>query len=127
METILYDGDEIIIPTNPNTISILGEVLNPISIAYQKNLSVQDVVEMSGGFQESADRSRVYIIKANGIVVSSSRNIFKGKVTLLPGDTVVVPRKLVIESQGLQLLLPLTNLLSNLAFSAAAIDNLSNN
>ena len=82
---------------------------------------------MSGGFQESADRSRVYIIKANGIVVSSSRNIFKGKVTLLPGDTVVVPRKLVIESPGLQLLLPLTNLLSNLAFSAAAIDNLSNN
>tara|TARA_B100000242_G_scaffold294395_1_gene277163 strand:- start:3182 stop:5455 length:2274 start_codon:yes stop_codon:yes gene_type:complete len=127
LEIILYDGDEIMVPVKSSSINILGEVLNPTSIIFEQNLSVQKAVEMAGGFQETSDRSRVYVIKANGLVVPSSRNIFKGRVNLMPGDTIVVPRKIVIENTALEALIPITNVLSNLAFSAAAIDNLSNN
>ena len=34
-KTILLDGDTIIVPRNPNTINVLGEVLNPIAFEYQ--------------------------------------------------------------------------------------------
>ena len=34
-KTILLDGDSIFVPRNPNTINVLGEVLNPIAFEYQ--------------------------------------------------------------------------------------------
>ena len=39
INTILFDGDSIIVPKNPNTINVLGEVLNPIAFEYEKKLS----------------------------------------------------------------------------------------
>ena len=37
INTILADGDTIIVPRNPNAINVLGEVLNPIAFEYTKN------------------------------------------------------------------------------------------
>ena len=82
---------------------------------------------MAGGFQEYADKKRVYVIKANGLVVRASRNVFGGRIRLEPGDSVVVPRKIVTKNPRIQSLIPITQILSDLAFSAAAIENLSNN
>ena len=39
----------------------------------------------------------------------------------------VVPRKIITNNPGLDALLPVTNILSDLAFSAAALDNLRSN
>ena len=50
-----------------------------------------------------------------------------GSSNLEPGDTVVVPRKINTNNPVLRNLTPVTQILSDLAFSAAAIDNLSNN
>ena len=50
-----------------------------------------------------------------------------GRSSLEAGDTIVVPRKIDTSSVALRNLLPVTQILSDLAFSAAAIDNLSNN
>ncbi len=46
---------------------------------------------------------------------------------LEPGDTIIVPRKILTDSPILEALAPITQVLSNVAFSAAALDNLSNN
>ena len=54
------------------------------------------------------------------------RNIFVGNTKLHPGDTIVVPRKIITNNPGIQALLPVTQILSDLAFSAAAIESLSN-
>ena len=67
------------------------------------------------------------MIKANGLVENTSRNIFVGRSSLEAGDTIVVPRKIDTSSVALRNLLPVTQILSDLAFSAAAIENLSNN
>lgn len=127
INTILFDGDSIIVPKNPNAINILGEVLNPIAIEYNKDLSLQSSINSAGGYKQFADKRRVYIIKANGIVKKASRNIFVRNVNLEPGDTIVVPRKIITNNPGVEALIPITQILSNLAFSAAAIDNLTNN
>ena len=127
LNTVLFDGDSLIVPKNPNTITVLGEVLNPISFEYSKNTSIRSSVNQAGGYQQYADKNRVYIIKANGIIQKPRRNIFAGNVDLSPGDTIVVPRKIISSSPGIDALIPLTQILSDLSFSAAALDNLSNN
>ena len=125
--TILYDGDNIIIPKKTTVINVVGEVLNPIAFEYSKKMTVQSAIKMSGGFQNSADKKRIYVIKANGMISKANRNVFMGNIELMPGDTVVVPRKIMISNPALKSLAPITQILSDLAFSAAAIDNLSNN
>ena len=124
--TILLDGDSIIVPKRPNTISVLGEVLNPISFEYNKDLNIRSSINNAGGYQQYADKSRIYVIKADGIVVRASKNVFARNVKLDPGDTIIVPRKIITKNSGIQALIPLTQMLSDLAFSAAALDNLTN-
>ena len=125
INTILFDGDTIIVPKNPNAVNVLGEVLNPIAFEYSKKLTITSAINQAGGYQQYADKRRVYVIKANGIVKKANRNIFVRNVGLEPGDTIVVPRK-IINNPGLAALLPVTQILSDLAFSAAAIESLSN-
>lgn len=124
--TILLDGDIIFIPKNSNVINVLGEVLNPTAFEYSKNISINQAIESAGGFQQFADKKRVYVIKSNGLVQKVNRNIFLGNTGLQPGDTVVVPRKIASSNPIARALLPVTQILSDLAFSAAAVDSLSN-
>ncbi len=127
-ETILFDGDAIIVPKVTNVINIIGEVLNPIAFEYSDRINIERAIIKAGGYQPYADKRRVYVIKANGLVEKSSRNVFAGNSNLEPGDTIVVPRKISSSSNSvLRNLTPVTQILSDLAFSAAAIDNLSNN
>ena len=126
INTILLDGDTIIVPKNPNAVNVLGEVLNPIAFEYSKKLTITSAINQAGGYQQYADKRRVYVIKANGIVKKANRNIFVRNVGLEPGDTIVVPRKIITNNPGLEALLPVTQILSDLAFSAAAIKSLSN-
>jgi protein involved in polysaccharide export with SLBB domain len=126
-KTILLDGDSIFVPRNPNTINVLGEVLNPIAFEYSKRITVRSAIENSGGYQDYADKRKVYVIKANGLIEKANRNIFTRSVNLEPGDTIVVPRKIITNNPGIEALLPITKILSDLAFSAAAIETLSSN
>ncbi len=126
-KTILNDNDSIFVPTNPNSVSVFGEVLNPLTIIFSKNLTVRDVIESAGGYGEFADKERIYIIKSDGSTSKISRNIFVKNDILEPGDTVIVPREIFINSPLLETLAPVTQILSDIAFSAAAIENLSNN
>lgn len=124
--TILFNGDEIIIPKKPYTINVLGQVLNPTSIEYKKGIRIIEAINGAGGYKENAKKSSIYIIKANGITQKVRRNIFVNNINLDPGDSIVVPRKIITNNQGIAALVPVTQLLSDLAFSAAAIESLSN-
>ena len=126
-EIALFDGDSIIIPKSSNVINIIGEVLNPIAFEYTERMNIESAIRRAGGYQIYADKRRVYVIKANGLVEKKARNVFMGSSNLEPGDTVVVPRKINTSNPILRNLTPVTQILSDLAFSAAAIDNLSNN
>lgn len=127
LNTVLLDNDRIIVPKNPNAISVFGEVLNPIAMEYKKSLTTRSAINNAGGYKQYADKRRVYVIKANGIVEKASRNIFVRNVKLEPGDTIVIPRKIITQRPGIQALTPITQILSDLAFSAAALDNLQSN
>ena len=127
IKTILVDGDSIIIPKNPNTINILGEVLNPTALEYSKTLNIKSAIAGAGGYQDYADKRKVYVIKANGLIERANRNIFVKNIDLEPGDSIIVPRKIITNNPGIDALLPITKILSDLAFSEAALETLSNN
>ena len=78
----MLDGDTLIIPKVTNVINILGEVLNPIAFEYSEDISIESAIAKAGGYQPYADKKRVYVIKANGLVENTSRNIFVGRSSL---------------------------------------------
>ncbi len=126
-QTNLFDGDTVIVPKTSNVINIIGEVLNPIAFEYSEKMNIENAIRKAGGYQPYADKKRVYVIKANGLVQKTGRSVFVGNSNLEPGDTIVVPRKVNTNNAALRNLIPITQILSDLAFSAAAIDNLSSN
>lgn len=126
INTLLLDGDSLFIPKNPNAINVLGEVLNPIAFEYKKGISIRSALENAGGYQDYADKRKVYVIKANGIIEKANRSIFIRNVKLEPGDSIVVPRRIITNNPGIDALLPITQIISDIAFSAAALESLSN-
>lgn len=126
-DTFLFEGDTIFIPYESNSFSVIGEVLNPNNIILEGRISVRDAIERAGGFSEFADTRRIYVIKSNGLVEKVSKSVFSGANNIEPGDTVVIPRKLDYgPARLMSLILPYTQLISDLSFSAAALNNLNN-
>jgi protein involved in polysaccharide export with SLBB domain len=91
---ILEDGDELYIPRNQNTVSVIGEVYNPSTFKFDAaSNTVTHYLEAAGGAKTSADVKHTYIIKANGNIVTNKRQRVQ-KYALSPGDAVVVPQKI---------------------------------
>ena len=127
LNTILYDGDTIVVPKIANSVNVFGEVLNPLSFEYTKKLTVNSAINKAGGYKQFADKKRIYVIRANGLVQTANLRIFKRNIQLRPGDTIVIPRKIRTNNYAIQTVSSFTKILSDLAFSAAALDNLNSN
>ena len=120
---LLEDGDELYVPKRIYTVSVIGEVLNPSSFIYNEDMNLKDLISLSGGYSQNSLKSATYVIRSNGEVEDSS-GIFNRNIKIKPGDTIVVPSNFNENQDIVSLLAPITSILSNLAFSAAAIDNL---
>ena len=115
---ILQKGDIINVPKLDNTVTVLGEIQKKSKIVYGDNLTVNQAIRFAGGYNESAKRSRVYVIYKNGTIKSRRRlfGILKADPKLEPGSTVVVPEKLVRENRtGVAEIVGLTSSLATVA------------
>ena len=77
-----------------NTVSVVGEVKRQGTHPFQGELSLDDYIDLSAGFTRRADDGGIYIVKANGSVVTLERNLWRftgNNSSLDPGDTIVVP------------------------------------
>ena len=96
----LEDGDTIDIPAKPSFVSVVGSVYSPGSFLYQPNQNLDFYLSKSGGLSKTADEDYMYLLKANGEILSMSQNdgFFSkfGNTVLMPGDTIVVPENLEI-------------------------------
>lgn len=94
----LEDGDRFVAPPKPITVSVLGDVYNPGALLYDGKLRVQDYLALAGGCTRAADRNRVFVIRADGTVVSKQTFGRFGPsfemLHLKPGDTIVAPQSL---------------------------------
>ena len=64
----LTDGDTIYVPQKLNTVSVIGEVLNPNTVLYDKRISFSKYINNAGGYKQFALKRGVYVIKANGTI-----------------------------------------------------------
>jgi protein involved in polysaccharide export with SLBB domain len=97
----LRNGDILIVPKKRNYVVVNGQVFNPTAIGYQPGLSAKWYLSQAGGLTPLADKNAVFVIRADGSVISAKNNgsgWWLGdpmNATLRAGDTVVVPEKAV--------------------------------
>lgn len=93
----LQDGDSIYVPRRPGTVDVLGSVFQQNAFVYRPKHNVDDYIKQAGGVTTSADKSEMYVIRADGTARSGqSTGWFSGigGAMLNPGDTVVIPEKI---------------------------------
>jgi polysaccharide biosynthesis/export protein len=128
----LETGDVIYMPTMQNTVTIVGQVLNPVTVPHKVGTSFNEYIKLAGGLKKEADKGKVYAVLPNGI--SSKRAIgitlpllpympFQ-KTDILPGTTIIVPRK-ARPLDSLALIQTVTPVLANLSVTAASIAAIS--
>lgn len=124
-EIALEDGDRFVIPFRPATVEMLGAVYNQNSFLYRREARVEDYLERAGGPTRDADRGRMFVIRADGSVLSkqSVRGLWNGgfaALRLMPGDAIVVPERLSRGSlvRGLK---DWSQIFSQFALGAAAV------
>lgn len=90
----MKDGDRLLVPTRSQVVTVIGEIQQNTSHLYRSELSRDDYINLSGGLTRRADKSRIYIVRANGAVVVGKQSRWLGRgqnVDVRPGDTIVVP------------------------------------
>lgn len=86
-EVVLKRGDIINIPEAKNYIIMLGQVVNPGNIIYRPELTIEDYIELAGGFGWHAQKNDIRVIKANSGKWEDADDVD----SLEPGDTIWIP------------------------------------
>lgn len=127
----LEDGDRIHIPPRPTSVGVFGSVFNGGSYLFTTGRSVDDYLRLAGGPTRGADAGSVFVIRANGSVVSGLQNAKwfgsngLAALTAQPGDTIFVPEEMN-KTTFLQNAKDWTQILSQFALGVAAIQVLGN-
>ena len=122
-DVVLRDGDKLLIPKKSQEITILGEVQSPTSHVFEPGLTRDDYIAKSGGATQKADRKRIYVVRANGDVVSGERSGWfrrSQSVQIRPGDTIVIPLD-TERVRALPIWQAVTTIIYNLAVALLAV------
>jgi protein involved in polysaccharide export with SLBB domain len=90
----LEDGDVLMVPPVPGTVNVFGAVYNQNAYIYRQRYRAGYYLEQAGGPTKDADKGSVYLVRADGTVISQQQKGWFGSVgneRLMPGDTVFVP------------------------------------
>ena len=118
----LEGGDELEIPLRPSVVTVLGHVYNPNSFVYQAGEDIGWYLDKTGGPVAEAEKSEMYVIRADGTVHSRQQSFFGGFLSssLDAGDTLVVPQK-IERIAWLREIKDWTQILANVALTAGTI------
>jgi protein involved in polysaccharide export with SLBB domain len=106
----LQPGDRLVVGKVPDFVNVLGEVHNPTAMMVLRGKKVSYYLDQVGGPTDDADRAQVYLVKANGTVISKRQEGFFGiaswdqdkkrwtaggfsSLRVDAGDTIIVPKK----------------------------------
>ena len=130
----VYDGDVIYMPKLLNTVTVVGQVLNPVTVPHKAGANFDYYLKLSGGTKKEADRSKIYVLQPSGVSLRRKNGLripvlpfmpFE-RADILPGATLIVPRQ-ARPLDSLALVETVTPILANLSVTAASIAAISKN
>lgn len=92
-DLILENNDRIVVPPRIDTVGVFGAVYRPASFLMSPSqpMKVSQYLERAGGTQRQADRKNIFVVRANGEVLTRKAGAMNASVQ--PGDVVFVPVK----------------------------------
>jgi protein involved in polysaccharide export with SLBB domain len=129
-DVLLEDGDRLEVPRKMNVVNVVGRVYNPTGVVFDPaHDSVGYYLRLVGGPMESADRDHIFLLKADGSVVTretagsgffsfGSRGLMNARVE--PGDSILVPEKLV-QTRLMKDIKDITQILYQIAVAAGVL------
>jgi protein involved in polysaccharide export with SLBB domain len=118
----LRPGDVLTVPKAPNFVVVEGQVYNPTAISYSPGKSADWYLRQAGGPTEFANRKNIFVVRANGSVLSAnSGGWWRGDVlsaTLQPGDAIVVPERIMAPTPAWRKVMEAASVVTAAAFSA---------
>ena len=122
-DIVLENDDRLYIPPRPTTVGVFGAVYRPSSFAYQQTTTLAAYLRLAGGPLRIAESGDLFVVRANGEVVSRRQPGWTktfDKQPALPGDVIFVPIK-TQPNTLLERLLQVSALIYQLGFGAAAL------
>ena len=117
-DVVLREGDELVLPIYPNTVSVKGAVLSPNEITYMPSRKAGYYIDQAGGYATRAKKSKKFMICMNGHIEKISR-----RTKVDPGAEIIVPMKGERKS-NLQEIMGIATTATSLGTMAASIANI---
>jgi len=120
----LEDGDTLYVPPPPAIIGVFGAVYSEGVYLHTPGRHLGDFLAQAGGPRDVADRSEIFVLRADGTVRSARQFSWWGKglggVAAMPGDTLFVPVD-TERGQGWKIAKDFALIMSQIGLGAAAI------
>lgn len=122
----LQAGDLLTVPKDPGGVNVIGEVYNQTTVITQPDRSVDWYLDQVGGATGDAEKSEMYVVHADGTVVSKQNSAsllfynFFGWKTLDSGDTIIVPRQ-IERTAWIKEIKDIVTILGQIALSAGVL------
>jgi hypothetical protein len=94
----LRAGDTLVIPKRPNFVMVSGQVYNATAISYVPGRDAGWYLRKAGGPTPYGNKKLIYVLRADGSVVTHGSSWDGGNLMnlkLRPGDSVLVPEKIM--------------------------------
>ncbi|MBI3404993.1 MAG: SLBB domain-containing protein, partial [Acidobacteria bacterium] len=96
-------GDRLYVPKRPEYVMVIGQVYNSNAVTFTPHKNAGFYLSRAGGPTELAEKGRIFIVRANGEVVTGQGIGWWGggvlSTGMQPGDTLVVPERAIGLSQ----------------------------
>ncbi|WP_193754356.1 SLBB domain-containing protein [Microbulbifer sp. Q7] len=120
-EMLLEDGDSLIVPLRASTVSVVGEVVFPTSLVFNERHTLEDYIELAGGFSNNANTDELVVLHMDGTISRIKKRKFNNRLNgvLRPGDEIMIMPE--IQASELQVTKDVTEILYRIAVGTAAV------
>ena len=113
MDTLLEDGDVLVIPERSTLVMVHGEVTSPAALTYDSDSTIEDYIELAGGIIQRDGDARILLRRQDGTFTESRR------ARPQPGDEIlVVP---TVGARSLEVTRGITQILFQIAVVAGVV------
>jgi len=138
LDMVLENGDSLYVPKSPSTVNVLGAVYNPNALIFEESRpELNYYLKKTGGATENAEADKMYVVRADGTVLAKAEKGWFNTswsdeekrwefgssfedLRLYPGDTILVPQK-IIKPSFMKDVKDITTILYQIAVGAGVV------